>query len=313
VRAFRTIDAVVAAADTVASRYEPPAPEQCPHPAPVRGVLAHEFDTYAGAVGPEGIRRTITFYGPVIGGLPIEAWHCEVCGLLRLTHADGRTEERRLFPGPQPGLLAAPSAIPWGRVLRGEQPRVSGLSVSDSVYQRMYATEAGTVGAAAWHLQLPRVQLPDLDLLGWANLLGLTAIGLGLLVAALVAVLPESLQPEEAPLVVTLAIIFGVLLVANVVSPFWRRIFPMPRLAPSVAESARGRPSLDLATRWAVSLLVASVIGLFASGVLAVYWFATPGAMAPVLILSLALAVCAALVEIGGAVARAGHRADPNR
>lgn len=272
------------------------------------GVLAHEFDHYQGAIGPEGERRTVTFYGPVIGGLPIQAWHCEVCGLLRLTHADGRLEERRLYPGPQPGLLATASAVPWGRVLRGQQARVSGLSVPDPVYQQMYLAEAGAAGVAAWRPQIPRIVLPDLGILGWANLLGLAAILLGLVVAALIAVLPYSVQPEEAPLALTLGLIFAVLVVLNAVSPLWRRLFPMPRLSPSVAEAARGAPTLDPPTRWAVGLLVCAVVGLFASAVLAVYWYSTPGAMAPVFLASIALAVCAAVVEIGGAVARGLRR-----
>ena len=62
--------------------------------------MAHEFAHYEGAVGPEGLRRTVTYYGPIVGGLPIRAWHCEVCGLLRLNYPDGRTEERRSLPGP---------------------------------------------------------------------------------------------------------------------------------------------------------------------------------------------------------------------
>ena len=73
--------------------------------------MAHEFAHYEGAIGPEGLRRTVTFYGPIVGGLPIRAWHCERCGLLRLSYPDGRTEERRLFPGPQPGLLAAATPV----------------------------------------------------------------------------------------------------------------------------------------------------------------------------------------------------------
>jgi hypothetical protein len=270
------------------------------------GVMAHEFGHYAGARGPEGIRRTITFYGPVIGGLPIQAWHCEACGLLRLTHPDGRHEERRLFPGPQPGLIALPSAVGWGHVLLGEQPRVSGLSVSDAVYRQLYAAEAGV--SAGWHLQLPRVAIPDLGVLAWTNVVGLSAIAVGLLVAGLMAVLPYSVQPEEAPLALTLSLIFAALVVIDAASPLWRRVFPMPRLRPSAAEAERGTPSLDLATRWAVGLFAASMVGLFASAVLAVYWYSTPGAMAPVFLLSMALAVCAALVEIGGAAARALHR-----
>ena len=270
----------------------------------MQGVLAHEFGHYQGAVGPEGSRRTVTFYGPVVGGLPIDAWHCEVCGLLRLTHADGRTEERRLFPGPQPGLLAVPSVVSWGRVLHGEQARVSGLSIPESVYQRLYVGEMGAA-AQVWRPQLPQVTLPRLGLLGWTNVLGLVAIMLGLLIAGLAAVLPYSVQPGEAPLVLVLGLIFSALLVINAVSPLWRRMFPMPPLRPSVAVSQRGRPALDLATRWVVGLLAASLVGLFVCAVLAVYWYSTPGATAPVFIASLALAVAALVVAIGGFVARA--------
>ena len=84
----------------------PPTPEECEHPAPVRGVMAHEFATYQGAMGPEGKRRTVTHYGPVLGGLPIEAWHCEVCGLLRLTFPDGRVEVMAS------GIISVNPAIP---------------------------------------------------------------------------------------------------------------------------------------------------------------------------------------------------------
>lgn len=295
------------AAETALTTASPPSPEECSHPAPVQGVLAHEFAHYAGAIGPEGMRRTVTFYGPVIGGLPIQAWHCELCGLLRLTYPDGRREERRLFPGPQPGLLARPSVVPWERVLRGEQARVSGLSIPDTVYARMYVDEAG--GASVpWRLAIPRVEIPNLGFLGWTNLLGLTALCIGLLVAGLEAVLPESLQPQEGPTVLTLGLIFAVLLVVNAAAPLWRRVFPMPRLTPSIAATARGRASIDAATGWAAGLLAASLVGLFASGVLAVYWYSTAGATRPVFLLSIALAVCAAVVEIGGALVRSRRR-----
>ncbi len=295
------------AAETALTTTGPPSPEECSHPAPVQGVLAHEFAHYDGAIGPEGIRRTVTFYGPVIGGLPIEAWHCEVCGLLRLTYPDGRREERRLFPGQQPGLLARPSVVPWERVLRGAQARVSGLSIPETVYERMYVDEAG--GASIpWRPQLPRFELPALGFLGWTNLLGLTAICIGLLVAGVAAVVPESLQPQEGPTVLTLGLSFAVLVVVNAAAPLWRRVFPMPKLTPSIAVSARGHSSIDTATGWAVGLLGLSLVGFFASAILAVYWYSTAGATLPVVVLSIALAVCAALVEIGGAAVRARRR-----
>lgn len=298
---------LVTAADTDLAPSTAPSPEECPHPAPVRGVMAHEFAHYQGALGPEGIRRTVTFYGPVIGGLPIDAWHCEVCGLLRLSFPDGRKEERRLYPGPQPGLLATPSVVDWGRELRGEQPIVSGLSISERIYERLYAAEVGAP-RPAWRLQLPGVSIPQLDFLGWANVAGLVAILVGLLVAALVAVVPESLQPEEGPIALSLGLIFSALVVINVASPLWRRIFPMPRLRPSVAETAGGKPALDAADRTAVILLVISLLGLIAAAVLAVYWYSTPGATAPVFILSIAAAVGAAMVEICAAAVRAVRR-----
>jgi hypothetical protein len=297
----------VAAAETAIALSSPPSPDECPHPSPVRGVLAHEFGHYQGAHGPEGLRRTVTYYGPVIGGLPIDAWHCEVCGLLRLNHPDGRTEERRLFPGPQPGLLAEISVASPGRIRRGRQPNVSGLSVPETEYERMFVDEVPAADISV-RIQLPQVELPRLGFLGWANVLGLTAILLGLLIAGLVAVLPESLQPEEAPLVLTLGLIFAVLVVMNAASPLWRRVFPMPALLPSVAVTARGRPSIDTSTAWAVGLMVASLVGLFASAVLAVYWYNTAGATLPVFVLSVALGLCAALVEIAGAAARALRR-----
>ena len=128
-----TIRSSVAVAD--APSVTPPTPETCDHPAPVTGIMAHEFAHYEGAVGPEGLRRTVTFYGPIVGGLPIRAWHCEKCGLLRLSYPDGRTEERRLFPGPQPGLLAAASPVATEREHYGMQARVSGLTRAARVHR----------------------------------------------------------------------------------------------------------------------------------------------------------------------------------
>ena len=100
-----TIRSSVAVAD--APSVTPLTPETCDHPAPVTGVMAHEFAHYEGAVGPEGLRRTVTYYGPIVGGLPIRAWHCEQCGLLRLTLPRRSHRGAAAVPGPQPGLLAA--------------------------------------------------------------------------------------------------------------------------------------------------------------------------------------------------------------
>src|SRR4029077_16967403 len=129
-------------ADQSTGRHAPPTPEECDHPAPVVGVMAHEFSPYRGAAGPEGKRRTVMYYGPVQGGLPISAWHCEVCGLLRLTYPDGRKEERRLYPRPQPGLIAGPMAgdLAPSAVL-GTQAQVSGMSAPPEMLRALLPPE----------------------------------------------------------------------------------------------------------------------------------------------------------------------------
>ena len=54
--------------------------------------------------------------------------------------------------------------------------------------------------------------------------------------------------------------------------------------------AARGKPALDGTTRTVIALLVLSLTGLFAAGVLAVYTFVTPGAEGPVFVASMACA-----------------------
>jgi hypothetical protein len=278
----------------------PPTPEECSHPQPVSGVMAHEFAHYEGAIGPEGTRRTVTYYGPVIGGLPIHAWHCEICGLLRLEYPDGRREERRLHPGPQPGLIAELSPLAPEKVLYGMQPRVSGLTAQPRVFEEL-VLDAGLAPAP---VQLPRIVLPAWDAVTWLLVAGLSGIALALFALGLLAVYSFRTPPVVLPLTVIVSLSFVGLMVFALGVAGVRHFFPAGPLLPSIAESARGKPQLGAATKTALTLLVLSVAGFFAAGVLAVYWFATPGAEWPVFLASLGLAVSAAVIEISAAAWR---------
>lgn len=291
---------LVAVADAPSSR--PPTPEECDHPEPVIGVMAHEFAFYDGARGPEGTRRTVTSYGPVIGGLPIRAWHCEKCGLLRLAFPDGRTEERRLYPGPQPGLLAEPTPLATERVKYGMQARVSGLSATPAYIEQLVREQ----GLVELPLQLPRIEitLPPWDAVTWLTVGGLVAIIVELFLAAVLAVYTYSTPVIELPLVIVTTGMFVGLLFFRLGAAAVRHLWPAAPLRPSIAESARGTPQLDAVTRTVVTLMVIALIGLFAAGVLAVYSLATPGAEAPVFVASMVCAVLAAVLKLGDAIWR---------
>ncbi len=277
----------------------PPTPETCDHPAPVIGILAHEFAHYEGAVGPEGLRRTVTYYGPIVGGLPIRAWHCEQCGLLRLTYPDGRTEERRLYPGPQPGLLAEASPIAPERVYYGMQARVSGLTAQPAFIDQLTGGEL-----IVRPLQFPTINLPAWDAITWLTVLGMVSVLFGLLLAGLFAALSYSTPSVELPLVLTIVFIFvGVLLLRLIVLAI-RYVAPAEKLSPSVAETMRGTPVLDGATRTVVFLLVLCVMGLFTSALLATYTYSTPGAELPVILFSFSCAIIAAVIKVVDATVR---------
>jgi hypothetical protein len=271
----------------------PLTPETCDHPAPVTGVMAHEFAHYEGAIGPEGLRRTVTFYGPIVGGLPIRAWHCERCGLLRLSYPDGRTEERRLFPGPQPGLLAAASPVATEREFFGMQARVSGLTGQAAFIDQL---SGGT--SVVRPLQLPTINLPAWDAITWLTVLGMVAVLVGLLFAGLFATLAYSTPGVELPLVLIIAGIFIGILGLRLVVAAIRHFAPAQPLSPSVAESMRGKPELDGTTRVVITLLVLCVTGLFVSAVLATYTYSTPGAELPVVVISLASAIVAIVIKL---------------
>lgn len=261
--------------------------------------MAHEFAHYEGAIGPEGVRRTVTFYGPVIGGLPIEAWHCEVCGLLRLLYPDGRKEERRLFPGPQPGLLAEASPVAVETVEYGMQARVSGLSVQPRYYDQL-AADAGIVSEPL-RLRLS-FTLPAYDLTTWIVVLGLVFIGALLFLMAILAVYTYSTPKIEEPLALIAVGTFVGLLLLRVGVAATRHF--LPSLGPSVADTERGAPALDGATRAAVTLLVLAVVFLFIAAILAVYTYATPGALGPIFILGMICAGLAAVIKLGAAAAQ---------
>jgi hypothetical protein len=255
--------------------------------------MAHEFAHYEGAIGPEGLRRTVTFYGPIVGGLPIRAWHCERCGLLRLSYPDGRTEERRLFPGPQPGLLAAASPVATEREFFGMQARVSGLTGQAAFIDQL---SGGT--SVVRPLQLPTINLPAWDAITWLTVLGMVAVVVGLLFAGLFATLAYSTPGVELPLVLIIAGIFVGVLVLRLVVAAIHHFAPAEQLSPSIAESMRGVPDLDATTRIVIFLLVLCVTGLFVSAVLATYAYSTPGAELPVVVISLASAIVAIVIKL---------------
>lgn len=277
-----------------------PTPEECTHPAPINGVMAHEFAHYDGAIGPEGIRRTVTYYGPVVGGLPIQAWFCETCGLLRLTYPDGRKEERRLFPGPQPGLIAEASAVAAESVEYGMQARVSGLSAQPTYYAQL-AQEGGLVSSPIT-IRLPSI--PSYSATTWIVIAGLTFLAGTLLVMAFAAVLPYSTPSVMLPLALTATGTFVLLMLYLAGVAAVNHFFPAEQLSPSIAESARGTPVLDSATRASVTFLVLAGLFLFIAAILAVYTYATPGAEGPVFILGMICAGLAALIQIGAAASR---------
>jgi hypothetical protein len=281
----------VAVAD--APSVTPPTPDTCDHPAPVEGIMAHEFAHYEGAIGPEGLRRTVTYYGPIVGGLPIRAWHCEQCGLLRLTYPDGRTEERRLFPGPQPGLLAAASPVATERVHYGMQARVSGLTAQPAFIDHLTGGES-----IIRPIQFPTVTLPAWDAITWVTVLGMISVLVGLLLAGLFASVSYTTPSVELPLILTIVLIFAGILALRLIVLAIRHFAPAEQLSPSVAETMRGTPELDAATRTVVFLLVVCVMGLFASGVLATYTYSTPGAELPVVVISFSCAIIAGVIKL---------------
>jgi hypothetical protein len=260
-------------------------------------VLAHEFAHYEGAIGPEGKRRTVTYYGPVVGGLPIRAWHCEYCGLLRLTFPDGRKEERRLYPGAQPGLLADVSPVAPETVLFGLQPRVSGLSAQPAYLEELME-ESGLVATAAPAIRLPQIVLPTWDAVTWLTVLGLAAIAAMLLIMGVLAVYTFSTPSAETPLAIAVTLTFVGVIVFRLGAAAIRHFFPVDQLQGSVVDRLRGTPSLDPATRVAVVLLSVAVVGLFVAGILAVYTYATPGAEGAVIALSIACGIGAIVVKI---------------
>lgn len=288
--------ALVAVADASSP---PDAVAECAHPAAVIGVMAHEFAHYEGARGPEGTRRTVTYYGPVIGGMPIQAWHCPSCGVLKLTHPDGRTEERRLFPGRQAGLISEASAIDVDRQYYGLQPRVSGLSTSPDVLA--YLARA-TPSSAPRRSPRQALNLPALGAATWTVVALLTAIAVALLVAGVAATYDWTTPDYLGWLAGGIAAIFGVAMVILVAGATWRQFGPPVPLSPPLVVRERGAAHFDGATYAVVMLLAISVIGLLAVGILAAYDWTTAGIETPVFTVTIGAAVLAALVLIASGI-----------
>ena len=285
------------AADTAPT--VPPTPEECDHPAPVLGIMAHEFAPYDGALGPEGVRRTTMYYGPVIGGLPIQAWHCEKCGLLRLSYPDGRREERRLFPGPQPGLIAVPTvAMPEVEAF-GMQARVSGLSLDRRLVGTLIPEPA-----AGPTITLPTITLPQLDAVTWLTVLLLSLACVGGLYTAVLAIYTYSTPDATWPAFIVTLVLFGSAVVLQIGAATLRHFFPMPPLQPSPADRFGERPHIDAATGMAVFFLALAVIGMVVGAVLAVYTYSTPDAVFPLFIGVLVCFGLAVAVKVADAARR---------
>lgn len=264
----------------------------------MRGILANEFSHYEGALGPEGVRRTTTYFGPVIGGLPIGAWHCETCGLLRLAYEDGRREERRLYPGPQPGLLAAASAFDPEVQQYGLQARVSGLTVRPAIYSELVAPYQGAP------LTLPSVTLPEWNFLTWATVSGLVLVMLGLFATGILATYDYQTPYAIGPVIQVTGWTFLAILLLQVAGAAQRHFFPFPAIAPAAAVTQREKPRVDGMTATVITLLALTIAGLFAAGVLAVYTYNTSPAEGPVVVLTTICGAGALLVLIIGGIVR---------
>jgi hypothetical protein len=262
--------------------------------------MAHEFSTYEGAIGPEGTRRTSTYYGPVLGGLPISAWHCQTCGLLRLAFLDGRKEERRLYPGPQPGLLAEATPFDPQQVGYGLQPRVSGLTVPPVMYTALTAPYQPAALVPPWE----RIELPVWGPLTWLTVMGLGVVMLGLLSTGILAVYTYTTPAAVGPVVTITGFTFLAVLLAQLAGVAQRHWFPFPPISPSIAETQRGVPKLDGATIAVVTLLTLSIVGLLAAAILAVYTYSTAAAELPVVIITVIFAILAVVIGLSAAIAR---------
>jgi len=248
--------------------------DTCEHPAPVRGVMATEFSHYLGALGPEGTRRTVTYYGPVLGGMPIAAWHCQTCGLLKLDHPDGRHEERQLFPGPQPGLLRAPSEADLGVTEFGRQSRVSGLSLSPVLATELAPPPLRPIIDFSWLTNILKntgSSFYELNGLTQFAVVMFVATIAGLGTAGVLAVYTYS-TPSSISVILWITVVCFAAAFAALIAP---SVFPMPKLAPSPPDATPQtvplRPTLKISV---VCLTAATLLGLIA-GVLAVYDYQT--------------------------------------
>ena len=179
------------------------------------------------------------------------------------------------------------------------QARVSGLSAQPAFIDQL------TGGASIVRpIQFPTVTLPAWDAITWLTVLGMISVLVGLLFAGLFAALSYSTPSVELPLVLTIVFIFVGVIALRLIVLAIRHFAPADKLSPSVAETMRGTPELDVATRAVVVLLAVCVMGLFASAVLATYTYSTPGAELPVVVLTLSSAIIAAVIKVVSVIVR---------
>jgi hypothetical protein len=244
------------------------------------------------------------YYGPVVGGMPIRAWHCEKCGLLRLEYYDGRREERRLYPGPQPGLLAiavAEEAAPASS--RGVQARVSGISLPVELEPVLIPTRERA------RIRLPSLELPDLGWVTWTAVVLLTATIVELLLLMYGAVYDWRTASWVGPLAAVTGCTFGAAILIPLLVTAFRHFLAWPQLAPSPAEQYRGELQMDGVTWTVVTLLAIVLVGLVVTGILAIYDWRTPGIMGPLVIaLGVIFGVCVLIGLAGYANRRLAQR-----
>jgi hypothetical protein len=149
-----------------------------------------------------------------------------------------------------------------------------------------------------------RVELPAWDLLTWFTVTGLGLVMLGLLATGILAVYDWRTPAAIGPVVTITGYTFLAILLMQLAGAAQRHWFPFPPIAPSIADTQRGKPRLDGATIAVVTLLALTMVGLFIAAVLAVYTYSTSAAEGPVVIMTVIFALLAIVIGLGAAIAR---------
>ena len=146
--------------------------------------------------------------------------------------------------------------------------------------------------------RFPTITLPVWDAITWITVLGMVAVVFGLFLAGLFATLAYSTPSVELPLALSILGIFVGVMALRLVVAAIRHFAPAEPLTPSLAVLLRGKPELDGLTKTIVFLLGLCVTGLFFTAILATYTYSTPGALLPVLVISLASAIVAIAIKL---------------